>query len=497
MKTSDDLFQLIKSLSKSEKRYFKLFAALYGGEKKYLQLFEAIDAQKSYDEAKLREQFRNERFIKQLSAAKRYLREQILRSLRVYHGGRSMRWQFRDMLENLELLYERGLIEQARWEYEAAEKLAREQENHVALMSLYSWSEKLAPKKWQSGEDLSGIYGPIREAIEKHLNYIDHSEAGRYLMLPLLGDHPRTREQLDALDLAVSMLPEEKLSTWAAIVNSACLAIYHRARQEPDQALMHAEEVVRLMEDHPALLLSDPLFYVTAVGNYMIHLYSVGRDDDFWKTVERLRATAQKFLAKNMALSERVRAQIFLSVYGNEMNYVIKARSVERYAAAAAQVEQGMRPHIPYLNTDMVLKMYHQLSLLHLGMGKYGRALDFNNLVTKDGPPTRGWLVYYHARLVNLVIHYEMGHYDLLEYLVRSTYRFFRSRNIIYRFEEVVLDFFRKLLRVKGERTEMVTLFEEARCRFAELAEDTLEAHAFDYFDYVGWLDEKIKGWRG
>ena len=49
---SDDLFYLIKSLTKSEKRSFKLFASTTEVGKKsiYIDVFDAIEKQKKYDE---------------------------------------------------------------------------------------------------------------------------------------------------------------------------------------------------------------------------------------------------------------------------------------------------------------------------------------------------------------------------------------------------------------------------------------------------------------
>ena len=49
---SDKLFQLIKSMKKSEKRYFKLWVQNERGHghPKFLQLFDQIDRQTTYDE---------------------------------------------------------------------------------------------------------------------------------------------------------------------------------------------------------------------------------------------------------------------------------------------------------------------------------------------------------------------------------------------------------------------------------------------------------------
>ena len=52
MKATNELFDLIKSLSPSEKRAFKIFASRHvlGEENSYVLLFEAIDNLEVYDE---------------------------------------------------------------------------------------------------------------------------------------------------------------------------------------------------------------------------------------------------------------------------------------------------------------------------------------------------------------------------------------------------------------------------------------------------------------
>ena len=58
MKPTEDLFELIDSLSKDEKRGFRIHAGRYestGKPKKYLLLFDAISAQDEYSEEEIRE----------------------------------------------------------------------------------------------------------------------------------------------------------------------------------------------------------------------------------------------------------------------------------------------------------------------------------------------------------------------------------------------------------------------------------------------------------
>ena len=73
MKKAPDLFHLIKSLNKSEKRYFKLSVSIQQGEKNYLRLFDVIDKQEIYNEKEIKTHFSGEVFIRQLDVTKNYL----------------------------------------------------------------------------------------------------------------------------------------------------------------------------------------------------------------------------------------------------------------------------------------------------------------------------------------------------------------------------------------------------------------------------------------
>ncbi|MCF8434678.1 MAG: hypothetical protein K9G37_09415 [Crocinitomicaceae bacterium] len=57
MKPSTELYKLIKSLTKSEKRFFKLSSSLQSGDKNYLKIFDFIEGQGKYDEDALKEEF--------------------------------------------------------------------------------------------------------------------------------------------------------------------------------------------------------------------------------------------------------------------------------------------------------------------------------------------------------------------------------------------------------------------------------------------------------
>src|SRR6188768_108445 len=108
MKPSGNLFDLIRSLNKSEKRYFMMYASLQKGSKNYLKLFREIDSQKEYDEQCIKEKYKNEKFVRQLAFTKNYLSRLIVRSLISYRSGKSVDSNIHELINASKILYEKG-----------------------------------------------------------------------------------------------------------------------------------------------------------------------------------------------------------------------------------------------------------------------------------------------------------------------------------------------------------------------------------------------------
>src|SRR3990170_954851 len=109
---STAVFDLIRSLTGPEKRYFKIFATRHviGEENNYIKLFNAIESQQEYNEEVILDKFRNDKFAKQLHRIKNYLYDLIMKSLCEFHKAKSISSEVRQKLEMIEILYAKGLI---------------------------------------------------------------------------------------------------------------------------------------------------------------------------------------------------------------------------------------------------------------------------------------------------------------------------------------------------------------------------------------------------
>src|SRR6056300_1137985 len=109
----DNLFVLLKSLTKSEKRQFRLYVGRMGSneDSKFLNLFQLLDKMNRYDEKVILKKGIVTK--QQLSNLKAHLYKQILISLRMNPVHKNIRIQIREQLDFATILYQKGLYKQS------------------------------------------------------------------------------------------------------------------------------------------------------------------------------------------------------------------------------------------------------------------------------------------------------------------------------------------------------------------------------------------------
>ena len=142
-RTTDILFQLIRSLEKSEKRHFKLYIKRSSGNEdlKIVQLFDALDKMEEYDEKILLKKLP---FTKsQLSNLKTHLYKQVLASLRLLKTTENTDLQLSEHMDNARLLYNKGLKHQSLKILERAKEIAKANNKLNFLAQLLSLEKKI------------------------------------------------------------------------------------------------------------------------------------------------------------------------------------------------------------------------------------------------------------------------------------------------------------------------------------------------------------------
>jgi hypothetical protein len=141
---TDALFQLVRSLEKSEKRHFKLYIKRSSSNEnlKIIQLFDALDKMQEYDEKILLKKLRPVT-KPQLANLKSHLYKQLLASLRLLKTSVNIDLQLSELLDNARVLYYKGLKLQSFKMLEKAKDLAKANHKYNFLAQVISLEKKI------------------------------------------------------------------------------------------------------------------------------------------------------------------------------------------------------------------------------------------------------------------------------------------------------------------------------------------------------------------
>jgi hypothetical protein len=496
MKPSTELFQLIKSLSKSEKRYFKLSSSLQSGDKNYMKLFDAIEGQDEYDEPALKKKFAKEIFIKHLPSEKNHLYSLILKSLRGFYADKSAAAILQEQLRNIELLFDKALYKECGKIIRKAKKMAYDYEKYYFLLDLIGWEKILIEEEYLMGKfdkDLNKLVEEESECLEKLRNLAEYQILYSKINYAFRrGGYARSDEEQVIVDeIANYHLIKGKntaLSTKAATACYYIKGLCATTERNLDESFTNFKRVGTIMENNPMIMRELPKRYVKALNNVMFAYMDYKDWDNCFAMIDKLKGlTKQKGFE-----SIDVQLQLFTFPHNAELLACINKGDCEKgKREVIPAILKGLEKYDGKINNEEVMLFYYNISRAYFGCGDFKGALKYINLVLNDSEAGLREDVYAFARLVNLIIHYELGNYDLLDYTIKSTKRFVSKSKNNYKFENVFLKDFKKLLKNKNSE-DMHKLFVDFRAELTDVLKDPYEKAANEYFDFLSWLDSKI-----
>lgn len=495
MKPSTELFDLIKSLTKSEKRFFKLSSSLQTGEKNYLKIFDAVDKQSEYDEAALKHQFRKETFIKHFPSEKNHLYKLILKSLRSYHSDNSVSSVLKQELKNIEILHNKALFKECNKFLMRAKKMAIQHEKFYYLFELISWEKKLLEEALEDGQftkDLDTLIKEEQEVIEKLRNLAAyHVLYSKINYVFRSGGFVRNEEDKRLVE-EIKNHPLIKGKNTALSKRAATICYYtqgfcHLAYGDHQTALTKFMRVKEILDDSN-IRVDLAKRYVRTLNNIITCHIDQKQFDEARAVVDEMRNISSK---KGFNRTD-VQVAIYKNTNIAELQICHFTGNFEKGLALVEEVVEGMEAYEGKLHKEQVISFHYQIAYIYFGAGLYNKALFWINKVLNDNENTLRQDVYSYARLFNLVIHYELGNYDLLEYITKSTQRYLSKRQRDYTLEKLIIEYTRKLIRASNviEKKELFAKFKEELETAVEGPEQRV---VLKYFDFIKWADSKVE----
>jgi hypothetical protein len=483
---SDDLFRLIKSLTKSEKGYFKKYAAkhIVGEGNNYILLFDAINGQEKYDEEKIIKDFSNYEFVKNLSSGKPYLYNLILKSLRSFNRNISTEALLKNYLQHIEILFSKGLYDQCEKLIKKSKQIAAKYESHLQLMELFKWEFSLlnvSSYSSKSDGEIENIFSDLFLTLEKIKNEQVHNR--QYIrslkMAKKIGFIRNKKDQQNFESVLNNPLvaPQKKIQSYQAQnYNYLSKSSYYFFQTDFENAHIYCHKLITLMENNFHQVEEDPWAYISALKKLALCQKNLRRYNELKTTIKTLREL------KTRSTSANANA---ISVANNlELGLYVMSGEYQKGISFLKQIENDKS------NQDIVMNYY--MALIYFGVNDYYTANTYLNNIINDTKNKQSD-VYGISMILSLIVHYEMGTKDLLDYSVRSTYRFLYKRNRLYRFETALLEFMRKDMPQMTSPAQTISAYKRLKNKLKEILSDPYEANVMNYFDFISWLESKIE----
>lgn len=499
MKVSDDLFQLIKSMSKTEKGYFKKFASKHTiGEKNiYVKLFDAIDTLNEYDESIIKNKFKGEKFANSLYSTKNYLFNLILKSLSSYHAEKFAVSKLSMMMIELNVLFEKGLYKQFKTLLNKAISLAAENDKPFYLALLYNKAlTSVATDYYTNFDDFD--YDKLKKDSLNNLEKLTLNEQYHILyndmfMFTKETGNIRNEKDLEKLNKIFSsplLQDESKAVTFDAKFKCyTILGHYYRITDDKAGWLKYRKMLVKLMESEKKYIRENPRSYILALNNYLHACVFTGMNSEFGEYLNKLKAFAKPFENKKEFLD--IQSRIFMLTSDLELNFSIRSLKFDKIFQIINNIEAGFKKFGSKISENRKISLYNRMAYACFVMKEYEKSLLYLNRILNATNKKIEPEQHIFARIRSLIVHYEAGNYDLLEYSVRTTKRFLERSNRIFKFEKLILKFITTAVNFTDEK-QRLPLYYQLRGDIQKLQDDRFEKNILEQFDFVSWIESKI-----
>jgi hypothetical protein len=495
MKPSTELFKLVKSLSKSEKRFFKMSSSLQSGDKNYLKIFDVIEKQNEYDEEALKKEFRKENFIKHLPSEKNHLYRLILKSLRSFYSEQSISSILKQEIKNVEILYNKALYKECEKFVARAKIQAAEYEKFYYWFELIAWQKKLLEEAYEEGEFSTNIDKLIEEeelVIAKLRNLAEYQII--YSKINLIfrsGGFTRNENERKIVDsIADYHLIKGKNTAISTRASSMCYyikglcAATNRNFADSFQFFNRTREI---LDNNPKIKEDSAQRYIMT----MFHLLRCYIDNSDFDNARAMITELRNIGSEKGFNSTDISIKIFSNTTNQELNLLHKMGEFEISVNLIQEIDLKIISIREKLSKEQEILLFYNKAYSYFGIGDFKKALFFLIEVLNDNEQNLRQDIYSFSRLLNLIIHFELENYDYLEYVIKSTNRYLSKYEKDYKIEDLLIKNIRKLAKAANQLAQ-TEIFEVMKKDIGELLVDHNEQVLLEYFNINAWINSKL-----
>ncbi len=493
-RSTDSLFQLIHSLQKSEKRNFKLYVQRNSSNNdlKVVQLFDAIDKMSVYDESVLVSKTSSIK-KQQLPNTKAHLYRQILGSLRLLESSENVDIQLHEQLDFAKILYNKGLYHQSLRILERIKEIARASYQINFVIEVLILEKKIETlhitrSMQDRADELTKDVNISNEHLVKQskLSNLALQLYSWYIKNGLARNREDENEIEDYFDRHLTDEIKNPEGFYEKLYFNQSYCWYAFIRQDYLMYYRYTQKWVNLFLDEPAMIQIETGNYIKGLHNLLNAHFTLRNYAGFDKTLSLFEEFSNSDIVKQ---NDNNKIQVFVYLYIAKINQHFLQGTFKEGLKMVPEIMQRLEEYNLFLDQHRTLIFYYKIASLYFGAGDFDNAIDFLNKIINWKVNLRNDLQCY-ARLLHLIAHYELGNFQLLEYLIKTVYRFMAKMQNLSLVEEEIFKFLRKSFYLSARKLKPE--FEKLLNTIRQFETSKFETRAFAYLDIISWLESKL-----
>ena len=236
------------------------------------------------------------------------------------------------------------------------------------------------------------------------------------------------------------------------------------------------------MEAKPIFLEEDVSEYISVLSNLVASCSILVRYEEMKQYLERFKTLRTKTSDDEL--------KIHRQYYLGQFEYCIRTGNFKTGLELLVQHQkEAKRFDKKHFESN---SFYFNYFYIHFGVNDYSKALEYLNQWLNLPRNIERQELQSMARILNLIIHYEIGNTLLIESLIRSTYRFLQKRDGLNELESKVMNFIKNSHKIHSRR-ELKTVLKTLKKDIQDLPFLPAEKAVLKLFDIEAWLESKIQ----
>lgn len=496
---SDQVFNLVKSLSKSEKRNFRLYAGRIQDRDslRYLKLFDLLDKQMHLDERETLVKL-GEVTTTQYSNLKRHLYSQILISLRHLQKEKKAYIKIREYIDFAYILYDKGLYMPALKILAKAKKLAIKNHTDFSLLTIVE-IEKMIQSRHITRTNTESIESLVERASDmgdtianrvkiSNLKVLLHRY---YILKGHVTDQHEEKEITDFFDKKLPKVKERKLGMMEKVHLYQSYVWYYYILNDFEKCYKYSLLWVELFEESEELLDRDLGLYLRGYHYLLTSAYNNRHLKRFIYHLENL----ENFRHENYpTFNENNKIASFVYVHFGRMNKHFLQGSFDVGIDDVKKTLNRIKKYKDYLDEHKLMVLNYKIAWMYIGNEMYKKANQYLlDIINNNSPALRDDIQIY-ARLMHLMLHIDTEDYSSILYLLKGYQKFIINTKDTNEVQINALELFKEI--AKAPILDRKKIYINYHKKLVDLESQKYAKRAFLYLDLNTWIESKIKGVR-